>query len=37
MTQTRRHDRQTNTRRQQLPRHEMTQIMQTEMFDTSLT
>ena len=36
MTQTRRHDRQTNTRRQQLRRDEMTKIMQPEMFDTSL-
>jgi len=37
MPQTRRHDRQTNTRSQQLRRDEMTQIMQPEMFDTSLT
>ena len=36
MTQTRRHDRQSNTRSQQLCRYEMTKIMQTEMFDTSL-
>lgn len=36
MTQTCRHDRQCNTRRQQLCRYEMTKIMQTEMVDTSM-